>query len=186
MNIFQNGKKYTAHQYSTEEEFENDIVDSYKLFFGASSIYINAKKKIDSKSLGGTIPDGFFFDFSDTSDPQFYLVEVELSGHSFFNHIFPQVTKFFAFYRNHKVQKSLVEKLFSTINTDGALRNEMKAHIGHQEIYKFLSDIVENSQNILLIIDGDKTELPEILDTYSDTWGKMVKHLIVLVKHFQS
>lgn len=29
------------------------------------SINIDAKKKIDSRSLGATIPDGFFFDFSD-------------------------------------------------------------------------------------------------------------------------
>jgi predicted transport protein len=34
----------------------------------------------------------------------------------------------------------------------------------------------------LLVIDGDKKELPEIMETYSDTWGKMVK--LILIKKF--
>ena len=179
MNVFGNGKKFIEYKFSKEEEFEKNIINFHKLLFGPNTIFIDAKKKIDSKSLGGTIPDGFFFDLSDKNDPQFYLVEVELSTHSFFNHIFPQITKFFAFYKNHKMQKSLVEKIFSIINTDDQLKNEIKSQIGNQEIYKFLSDIIENSQNILLIIDGDKKELPEIIDTYSDTWGKMVKNLVI-------
>ena len=45
-----------------------------------------------------------------------------------------------------------------------------------------MKDTIEKSQNILLIIDGDKKELPEIMDTYSDTWGKVVK--VILIKKF--
>jgi len=129
--------------------------------------------------LGGTVPDGFFFDFNDITDPQFYIVEVELAGHEFFNHIFPQVTKFFAFFKNNKLQKSLVDKIFSVINTDDSLKNEFRKYLGTQEIYKFLSDIIESNPNILLVADGALSELPEIMDTYTDTWGKMVKYLVV-------
>ncbi len=179
MNIFGNGTKYQELQYSLEEDFENDIAFNHKIFFGQKTIYIDAKKKIESKSLGGTIPDGFFFDISDFNDPQFYLVEVELSKHSFFNHIFPQITKFFAFFNNHKTQKSLVDKLFSIINTDEKLKKEFRKNIGNHEIYKFISDVIENSQNILLILDNDMVQLPEIMETYSDTWGRMVKYLII-------
>jgi len=123
------------------------------------------------------VPDGFFFDFNDPTDPQFYIVEVELVTHSFFNHVFPQITKFFAFYKNTKLQKSLVDKLFSIIDRDKELRAEFKKFLGRKEIYKFLSDIIDTSQNILLIADGQFRELPEIMDTYTDTWGKLVKFL---------
>src|SRR5262249_18457052 len=74
-------------------------------------------------------------------------------------------------------QKTLVDKLFSVVNTDDALRGEFKKYLGQTEIYKFLSDIVDSSQNILLIADGAIPELPEIMDTYTDTWGKMVRYL---------
>jgi len=179
MTIICNGKRYTQTKYATEKDFEEDVVVSSKMLFGKNTIYINAKKKIDSKSLGGAIPDGFFFDFGDSSDPQFYIVEVELCEHSFYNHIFPQITKFFAFYKNTKLRKSLVDRIFSTVNTDDALKNEFKKCLGQSEIYKFLSDMIESSQNILLIADGQIGELPEIMDTYTDTWGKMVRYLEV-------
>jgi len=138
MAVIYNGKRYLLHKFATEKEFEEEIIQSSKLLFGKNTVYINAKKKIESKSLGGVVPDGFFFDFSDINDPKFYIVEVELSTHSFFNHIFPQVTKFFAFFKNNKLQKSLIDKLFSTINTDDGLKSEFKKYLGGQEVYKFL------------------------------------------------
>lgn len=179
MAIIGNGKRYADFRYTTEKDFEDDVVGASKVLFGKNTIYINAKKKIESKSLGGTIPDGFFFDFGDPTDPQFYIVEIELSQHKFYEHIFPQITKFFAFFKNTKLQKTLVDKLFSVINTDDALKSEFRKYLGQTEIYKFLSDIIESSQNILLVADGSISELPEIMDTYTDTWGKIVRYLEV-------
>lgn len=182
MILFQNGKKYIETKYTVESEFEQEIVNSHKLFFGNDVIYIDAKKKIGSHALGKTIPDGFLFDMSDPDNREFYLVEVELECHDFYNHIFPQITKFFAFFKNSKRQKELVEKLFSTINTDTDLKRQFKKYLGEKEIFKFLNDVIDSSQNILIVIDGDKPELPEIMDTYSDTWGKMVK--VITAKKF--
>ncbi len=64
------GKRYIECKYTAEKDFEDEIINSYKTLFGKNTIYINAKKKIESKSLGGAIPDGFFFDFADPTDPQ--------------------------------------------------------------------------------------------------------------------
>lgn len=179
MTIISNGKRYLQFKFTIEKDFEEELVAQSKMLFGKNTIYINAKKKIDSKSLGRAVPDGFFFDFSDLTDPQFYIVEVELSEHNFYNHIFPQVTKFFAFFKSSKDRKSLVDKLFTAITADDILRSEFKKYLGTLEIYKFLSDIIESSQNILLVADGPINELAEIVDTYTDTWGKMVRYLEV-------
>lgn len=177
MTIIGNGKRYTEFNYSSEKEFEDDVVSSSKLLFGGETVFINAKKKIESKSLGGTIPDGFFFDFTDITDPQFYIVEVEITQHSFYGHIFPQITKFFAFYKNTKLRKELIDKLYHIVDKDDILKSSFRKLVGKTEIYKFLSDIVESSQNIMLIADGPINELPEIMDTYTDTWGKLVKYV---------
>ncbi len=179
MVIFRNDKKFQEYRYTLEDELEKDIINNSKLFFGKDTMYIDAKRKIESKALGGVIPDGFLFDLSDKDSPEFYIVEVELSSHDFFNHIFPQITKFFAFFKNRKSEGELVEKIFSIVNTNLDLKKEFKKYLGEREIYKFIKDIIENSQNILLIIDAEKNELPEIMETYSDTWGKMVKLLIL-------
>jgi predicted transport protein len=183
MIIFHNNKKYSEHKYKLENELEKDLVGNSKLFFGDDTIYIDAKKKIEAKALGGTIPDGFLFDLSDKENPEFYIVEVELSNHHFYNHIFPQITKFFAFYKNNKSQAELIEKIYSIISNEIDIKDEFKKYLGgEKEIYKFLKDVIESSQNILLILDGDKKEIPEIIETYSDTWGKMVK--LLLLKKF--
>ena len=183
MVLFNENKKYYEFAYPKEEDIERDVIQNSQLFFGDKSLFIDAKRKIDLKFIGATIPDGFLFDFSEPDNPEFYIVEVELSSHDFYKHIFPQITKFFAFFKNQQSQSELIDKLFSTINSDNNLKREFKKNIGEKEIYKSVKDIVENSQNILLVIDDEKDELPEIIDTYTDTWGKMVK-LIILKKFY--
>jgi len=182
MKLFTNNKAYSQFQFDKEVDFEKEIVLNSKQFFGANSIYIDAKRKIETISLGNSVPDGFLFDLNDKDNTEFYIVEVELAKHDFYNHIFPQITKFFGFYKNPKNQNNLVEKIFSFINNDNNLKTEFRKYLGEKEIYKFVKDTIERSQNILLIIDGDKKELPEIMETYSDTWGKMVK--LILIKKF--
>lgn len=177
--IFKNGIRYIEKPFSKEVDIEKIVVNNSSLFFGIKSLFIDAKKKIDNKALGGVIPDGFLFNFTDKNNPEFYLVEVELEKHSFFNHIFPQITKFFAFFKNPSSQGKLIEKLYSIFENDEELRKQLKSIIGKKEIFKFLKDTIENSQNILLIIDGEKKELPAITETYTDTWGKMVKVAIL-------
>jgi len=177
--LFREGNKYILHRYQGEDDFEIDVFSNSKHFFGLKSILVDVKKRIDSKSLGGAIPDAFLFEISDPKNPEFYLVEIELSTHDFYKHIFPQITKFFSFFRNTESRKDLVEKIYSVITTDSGILKLFKKLIGNREVYKFISDTIENSQNILLVIDGEKKELPEIVDTYTDTWGKTVKVLII-------
>ena len=179
MVLYYQNKKLSEQQFKSESEFENIIVENSKLFFGNSSIFIDTKKKIDSKFLGGTIPDGFLIDLSDIENPEFYIVEVELASHDFYKHIFPQLTKFFSFFKNPQSISELVEKIFTIINSNSEYKRSLKSLIKSPEIYKYLKDLIENSHNVLLIIDGDKEELPEIMETYTDTWGSMVSLMIV-------
>lgn len=182
MKLFSNNKIFHQFQFSLESDFEKEVVFNSKQFFGSNSIYIDAKRKIQTKNIGNSIPDGFLFDLSDKKNPEFYIVEVELAKHDFYSHIFPQITKFFGFYKNFKSQNELVEKIFQFISKDEDLKKEFKIFLGEKEIYKFVKDTLDRSQNVLLIIDGEKKELPEIIDTYSDTWGKMLK--LIQIKKF--
>jgi len=179
MVIFKNQRKYYEYKYQTENEFEEDVKKNSSFFFGNKSIYIDAKKKIHSKLLGNTVPDGFLIDLADIENPEFYIVEVELFKHDFYSHIFPQITKFFAFFQNMKGRKDLVERIYTIVNEDKAIKKRFQNISNQQEVYKYISDMVENSQNILLIIDDEKKELPEIINTYTDTWGKIVKLQVI-------
>lgn len=180
--LYYNQKRFSEKEFSKEKDLEDLMFRNAKSLFGQACILIEAKKKIDNKALGGTIPDAFLFDIKDPDNPEFYLVEVELAKHSFYNHIFPQITKFFAFFKNPESQSELIEKLYMLISSDAELKKEFKARIGNREIFKYIKDTLENSRNILLVLDNEKTELPEIIKTYTDTWGKIVK--VTLLKEY--
>lgn len=180
--LYFNQKRFKEKEFSKEKALEDLMFKNGKSLFGQASIIIEAKKKIDHKALGGTIPDAFLFDLKDPENPEFYLVEAELAKHSFYNHIFPQITKFFAFFKNPESQSELIEKLYTLISSDADLKKEFKSRIGNREIFKFIKDTLENSQNILLVLDYEKPELPAIINTYTDTWGKIVK--VTLLKEY--
>ena len=169
------GNKFTEIIFSEESEFEKVVKRNSKTLFGSKTIYFDLKNKVDTRSLGSSIPDGFLFDFKDKENPEFYIVEVELAKHDFYKHIFPQITKFFAFFKNAASRNNLIEKLFHFIKSNPQLEEEFKQYSGKKEIYKAIKDIIENSQNILIVIDENKPEFQEVMTTYTDTWDKMVK-----------
>jgi len=65
MILIQDGKRYDEIKFALENDFEDLIVSAKEMIFGKDTIYIDAKKKIGTGSLGKTIPDGFLFDLSD-------------------------------------------------------------------------------------------------------------------------
>jgi len=173
--IYLDGKRFIETDFKSEEEFEKIIRDNFKTLFGAKTIFSDLKNKIDTRALGSAIPDGFLFDFKDEENPEFYLVEIELEEHDFYKHIFPQITKFFAFFKNSASRNNLIERLFHLIKSNQVLEDELKKYLGSKEIYKALKDTIENSQNILLVLDEYKPELQDLFETYTDTWDRMVK-----------
>jgi len=187
ISVSYNDEIFEQVVYSREDEFEQLVVKNAGTIFGDKAVYIDAKKKIKTSALGGTIPDGFLIDLSDIGDPQFYLVEVELQNHDFFKHIFPQITRFFAFYRDSKQRHKLIDTIFAFLEDnfakDMCLAEKLVNIIKSNEVYKFLKDTIDSNQNILIIIDGPKPEFTEIMSTYADTWGKMVK--VQIVNHFR-
>jgi len=139
MAIFSNGKKLDKYKFKLESEFEDEIVKNSKAFFGKDTLYLDTKKKIKTESLGATIPDGFLIDFKDKDNPDFYIVEVELSKHSFYSHIFPQITKFFAFFNTSNKQKNLVNNLYELIENNEDYKSQIKKYLKSQIINKLIN-----------------------------------------------
>ena len=59
--MYRNGVRYNEKIFKIEKELEQLLINNSKTLFGKNTIIIDAKKKIDSKSLGGSIPDCFLF-----------------------------------------------------------------------------------------------------------------------------
>lgn len=176
MSLFLDGKQYFEKKVEGETAFERTIYENYRMLFGENTLFINLKQKIKTNADKGTIPDGYLFDFS-TED--FYLVEVEWSKHDAYKHILPQITKFFNAL-TEKSKKDLIQNIDNIINSDEKLKAEFKERNKGKEIYRTISEIINNSRKILLIIDRNKPELDEIKSLY-DEWENVK---ILVIKEF--
>ena len=183
MTILQGNKRFVESQFEYESDFEELVRSQSKVLFGEDTIFIYTKRKLKGLVLGNTIPDGFLFDLTDPENPEFYLVEVEVHWHDFHKHMLSQITKFIGFFHSPASQNHLMENLFSLINADAALRSEFKKHLGDKEISMFLNDIYKNSQNVLVVIDGENVQLSKHRSDSKD-WTKFVR--ILTVKKFSN
>lgn len=85
--IIHENDEYKVLEFSSEEDFEDEVMERYKMIFGEKSVYINLKKK-----LGDRICDGFVYD---KNLNRLIIVENELCIHDLWGHIIPQIIGFF-------------------------------------------------------------------------------------------
>jgi hypothetical protein len=85
--IIHNDNEYRILEFSSEDDFEDEVMENHKMIFGDNSVYIDIKKK-----LGNRICDGFVFD---KNLNRLIIVENELCIHDLWGHIIPQIIGFF-------------------------------------------------------------------------------------------
>lgn len=145
------GVRYHLYTPSSETELENYVAKHSQEIFGEGSFYFNIKKNIQTVSGIATIPDGYVIA---TAQPaSWYIVEVELSSHSVYKHIIPQVTKFISAWNNDPSKGEIVKSLYSYIDSDVVLKVKFQQAIKNAEIHKFLSELIASEPVLAIIID---------------------------------
>jgi hypothetical protein len=166
------GVKYEAWTPTNEDEFERMVKEHAKDIFGEESIYLE-KHKLRTKSGIGSIPDGYVIIVGD--QPQWHIVEVELSTHPLYEHIVPQISKFINGIRNPSTQRDIVDALFNEIDSDEFDRLQLKKAIGTAETYKFLADLVSRPPVVTIIIEKRTEQLDEAISALAHSQIKIVE-----------
>lgn len=147
------GVRYIEYSPKNETEIETFINKHSNEIFGKDSFYFDIKKKIQTLSGVGTIPDGFAI----TINPNYwYIVEAELSSHSVYQHMIPQISKFISAWNNENNQKELVETLYQYITFDKVLEAKFRNAVSNADIHKFLTDLIATEPILVVIIDDKK------------------------------
>ena len=81
------------------------------------------KSLISSADGFGTIPDGFAIDFSAR---RWFMVEAELSSHSVWGHIAPQISKQIVAAQQSTSRKLLIEIVINRIREDKTLKERIR------------------------------------------------------------
>ena len=159
------GVKYKEWIISNEDELEKMVIEHAQDIFSENSIYFDKKQKLRSIAGVGTIPDGLAIILSE--NPQWHIVEVELSSHDPYEHIVPQVDKFINATENTNSRNKIVEALYEVIENDILTKLKTKQAIGqNKDIHKFLSDLIIKTPFITIVIEKDTSQLREALRKY--------------------
>lgn len=159
--IVKDNIKYLPHHYESEDELETFVKKYIEVIFGNNSIFFEGNR-IKTKAGVGSIPDGFVLSLT---EDKWYIVEIELADHPLYSHIVPQLTKFYSAIKNYSTGRKLVDTFYNEIITSAQLECKFKSSGIKKELYKVLTDIVNKSPDIVIIIDTKTKELEEICET---------------------
>lgn len=159
--LIKDGAKYSQTDFQGKElEFEKVVFTQYKHLFGDNTILFT-KKKIQTATNIGTIPDAFVIDFE---KEKWFIIEVEISNHDVYSHIVPQLTKFSSALHNPQTRKQLVKFFESEIRVD-PIKNALLLSNGKTEVFKTVSEILDRNPVLIIIIEQEHKELTSIFNS---------------------
>jgi predicted transport protein len=142
-----------------EKEFHPIIKQNSKEIFGQDTLFFDVRHKLQSKSGIASIPDGYVIDFSKT--PSWYVVEVELSSHPVHEHVVNQLSRFISGLGNTSSRNEITRALYDVIDDDKELRGYVEKNIGSGEIFRFLTELIQEDPVLVIIIDEATEEVKE-------------------------
>lgn len=155
MIIFDN-RQYVLTRFESEDELDDLVVENADHIFGPSSVYLS-KSLIRTTEGTGTIPDGYAIDLEKR---QWYLVEAEISQHSVWSHIAPQVAKQIIAAGNPESKQKIVEAVISRIRDDDTVEEKFAEQgIDPIDYRHVLGEIVARDPIIGMPIDDVKPDL---------------------------
>ncbi|RJR15018.1 hypothetical protein C4579_03040 [Candidatus Microgenomates bacterium] len=167
-SILVNSISYREIPFENEAELERVTVERAQDIFGSNIVYIDYKRRLGSSNTISGIPDGFLIDFTNINKPQLFYVEYELESHDLYDHIGPQIMKFYASFDTDK--RNLLRKLLEIIKNDDALKIKLNT--------KLTSTAFENMDSLLthIIYDG-KLGIVIVIDEQTEDLNALLKRL---------
>ncbi|MCR9297057.1 MAG: hypothetical protein NXI32_30515 [bacterium] len=152
------GRKFVLKPFDSEEELERVVVENAEYLFGPASIYF-PKSLIATRDGTGTIPDGYVLDLARRV---WYVVEAEISKHSVWSHIAPQVAKQIIAASNPVSKQSLVDIAADRVRNDPDLQERFADEGIHAiDIRRVLAEILAKEPIVAMPIDAVKDDLKE-------------------------
>lgn len=152
------GRKFVLKPFDSEDELERVVVENAEYLFGPSSIYF-PKSLIQTRDGAGTIPDGYVLDLERRV---WYIVEAEISRHSVWSHIAPQVAKQIIAASNPISKQSLVDIAAARVRNEPDLQDRFSDEGIHTiDIRRVLGDILAKEPIVAMPIDAVKDDLKE-------------------------
>jgi hypothetical protein len=155
-------QRFIEASFDNEEEIERVVLDNAEYIFGPDSILL-PKSLIRSADGRATIPDGYAIDLAAR---KWFIVEAELSSHSVWGHIAPQVSKQIVAAQQPASRTRLVDSFINRIREDMLLKSRIEElGVAVIDIPRVLTNIVESPPVVGIPIDHVSNDLKEWAQT---------------------
>lgn len=172
MRIIVDSDVFVKDDFRNEEELESLVSKFYETIFPGDVIYI-PQKFIQTSGGYGTVPEAIVIDFSSKC---WYIVEVELARHSFWDHIVSQVSKQIVAVENRNTRQMIRNTAVSLLKEKKDLKKRLiEKGVPELEFYKIVENILETDPRIVIPID----EEPRDFKDWAATLGYEVMPLLV-------
>jgi hypothetical protein len=173
-------KSFEEVPFENEAELESATIKHKRYILGDTCVYFDYKRRTGSRNSRNTgIPDGFLIDFSNSKEPQLFFVEYELESHRLYDHIGPQVMRFYASVES--AQRELCLKLGEIVRQDQQIKRELEERMkgtAFENVDSLLNYVIyDRNVGIILIIDEQTEDLNSLLQRLSE-----VPEIVVLKK----
>jgi len=160
--LIKDGVRYLPYRYKNELELQRLVQENIHQLFGPGAFFFPGVRIGAGRGQSGVkgIPDGFVLA---VAQRKWYIVEVELAHHSYFDHIAPQVMRFYAAWENASRRKELKDRFADAIDESPVKVEALSSH-GIKEVYRFISDMLEQKPTLVVIIDEEVKDLDQLKD----------------------
>jgi predicted transport protein len=165
-------KKFKSELELTEIAFSNT-----KILFGEQVIVLNYTDKNPVVFPGCLLPYGLLFDLREAQQPKLYIIEATLEKNDLAE-LLKKMTQLFHFFKNQENNRLFAETLENAMHKNIGWRNKLKPAFENKTSAEFFQQLLLRKPTVLLITDSFKEELKPFMETYTETWGKMVKPIL--------
>jgi hypothetical protein len=156
MVLVKDGVRYFLHEYISEEELAQMVIEHYKDIFGVDSLFFDpqtmkTRTRIEARNDGVVLA---------LNQNRWYILEVELAKHPLHKHIIPQITEFSIAYEETATRKKIVNTLYTAIRQDAFKAASVQTQI--EDLHKSLTDQIDAQPTIAIVIDQKTSELDSI------------------------
>lgn len=155
-------------RFRSEEELEELVIENKKILFGEETFLLRLKNESE------TVPTHFLLDVSNIQRPRFYILDFFQAKQDFYKDVFPRVTRFFIYLN----QEENLVRLLDLMSKDKAIIKELRPLAGEQDYSAYLKVAFAGIPPVLLIVDKELKELPEVWEMYPEKW-EGVKTIVV-------
>jgi hypothetical protein len=157
MVLVKDGVRYFLHEYVSEEELAQMVIEHYKDIFGVDSLFFDpqtmkTQTRIEARNDGVILA---------LNQNRWYILEVELAKHPLHKHIIPQITEFSIAYEEAATRKKIVNTLYTAIRQDAFKAATVQTQ-KIEDLHKSLTDQIDVQPTIAIVIDQKTSELDSI------------------------